>query len=47
MEDEYYKTMKNLSKTKDPIDPMVKLGVVEDEYMSEDDSTDIMDRYAG
>ena len=35
------------SKTKDLISPIILMGVEEDDYEREDDSTDVMDRFAG
>lgn len=48
MESNLYKEfMKNKKANNiDPIDPMVKLGVIEDTY-DEEGSEDIMDRFAG
>lgn len=51
MEEEYnlikMKQRHNLSKTKDVINPMILMGVEDDDYVVEDDSSDIMDRFAG
>lgn len=50
MESNLYKELKTIMKkstnNNDPLDPMVKLGVIEDTY-DEEGSEDIMDKFAG